>query len=323
MRCKLLYLSLGIFVLTNPLAHAERRDISVLDRSSSGRTLKISAGQKDGLHMQEAVLFQDQGKKLVAGRIIALQNDSAVAYLVETYGGQHNIPKGSQYNILYGVPLGDIPQLPDNIADTLPSNPQNERFFAHDGKELTTPDLDDSTYEPETKLRPNFPEKNLYSTHHISIGVDLFRNYDVSQSTSSKSTMTLYQGYALRYQYNFRSSIWIGRKVPAWFGPELGFGVYNFNKTLTANHHASIKVMPLSANIKYMIELNKFLRIYPYVGYENNLVQATTDSSTSISNLSEGGIFGGAGASMVMSENIDARFDVGSDGILVAAVVKF
>jgi hypothetical protein len=325
MRCKLFSLILS-FCLFAATAQAERRNIIIEDKSTTGRTLKITAGQADGLNLREAVLVRNEVSKLVAGRVIALQPNTSVIYLVETYNGQHVLPKGASYNILYGVPLGDIPDLPDNIADTLPENPQNESFFTADGKELNSPDLDDSEYEQETRLRPNFPDKKLYATHNLSLGAAMYRNADLTQTNNrSSSGKTAYQGYAFRYQYNFKSSLWLERKMPLWIGTELGWGVYSFSQGYPDGHLAKIQVMPISANIKFIFELSKLLRFYPYIGIQNNLVAAISKPFINSNFGDLGGVqpMAGLGLNMIMSESIDARVDAGIDGILLAAVVKF
>ena len=323
MRCKLFSLTLCLLALN---AYAERRDVTIEDKSSTGRTIKVSAGQLDGLHLREAVLVRTGENKLVAARVIHLQPQTSALYIVETYGGPHDLPKGGAFNILYGIPLGDIPDLPDNIADTLPDNPQDETFFTADGKEQNTPDLDDGNYEQEVRLRPNFPDKKLYATHNLSLGVGLFRNADLAVTTlpnGDSRAKTTYQGYALRYQYNFPSSFWLDRKRPLWLGAELGWGTYSFNQTYYTTSTARILVMPLSANLKFIFELSKLFRVYPYLGVVGNVVQATARDRADVDDLRRPQLMAGGGVNMVMSESIDVRADAGLDGFLLAAVVKF
>lgn len=317
------FLIVGFYTLS---AQAIQRDVTIQDKSTSGRTVRINAGQKDGLGLREALLIREENQKLVAARIIAVQPDSSVAFIVEKYS-ETQIPKGGQYNILYGVPLGDIPDLPDNISDTLPPNPQDEKFFTPQGEEIaSTPDLDDDNYEPEVKIRPNFPDKKINTPHHLTMGVGLYRNANLAETTltnGNRSAKSMYQGYAMRYQYNFKSSFWMGSRVPVWIGAELGWGVYNFNQSYPNNSHAAIRVIPLNANVKYIWEINKFLHLYPYVGVQNNIVQASAPATAPVNDLRGTSIIAGGGARMLMSENIDARVDVGIDGALIAAVVKF
>ena len=104
---------------------------------------------------------------------------------------------------------------------------------------------------------------------------------------------------------------------------EFGLGIYNFEHTFDATTTSQIRVTPIGFNVRYLVELSKMFRLYPYVGYQHNIVGATDGNLASLENMRGGRLLGGAGAQLVMSENMDARVEGGSDGVLGAIVVKF
>jgi len=276
--------------------------------------------------------MRSANNQLAAARTIRVGPEESVVYIVENYSGSSNIQTGQNYNILYGVPL-NVPDLPDNLSDIeaaearLPNNPEDERFFTPNGEELPkTPDIDDDSYTPEVTLRPKFPEFTDFSPHNITVGVSLFRNKDLQQLTATppnSNAMRTYQGYSLRYAYTFRSYFWLRKKTPALLSAELGIGTYRFNHTFSSSQMAEINVMPLIFNFRYLIEVNKLFRIYPYLGYQNNIVSANSSTNTSIGNLGGGRLLGGGGAMAIMSKTMDVRLDAGTDGILFGLVTKF
>lgn len=310
---------------------AARKDVSVLDRSSSGRTVKINAGSVDGLHLREALLVRTGEDKLAAARIISLNPNESVAYLVENYANQE-LNAGGEYNIIYGVPL-DIPDVDDQLLDAsqaqsdLPENPQEEKFFTPEGKEVSSaPEIDDERYSPEVSLRPKFPPAPDFSPHNITIGAALFRNRDLAQQEATPANpqvMKSYPGYALRYAYMFRTNFWLRQKTAALISFEGGVGTYSFTHKFASGQAAEINVIPITFNIRYLIELSKMFRVYPYIGYQNNVVPATAANSGSINSLSGGRLLGGLGSILVLSKTMDARLDAGTDNILFGLVTKF
>ena len=188
-----------------------------------------------------------------------------------------------------------------------------------------SPDLDEEEYEPETTLRPKIPEKRLYSTHHLTMGIGLFRNTDIERSNDTVDPDTgatmMYQGFAFRYAYNFRANYWAKKRIPTLIGAELGWGSYKISSKLGGG--SQIMVMPISGTLKYNFSLNSFLRVYPYMGFETNVVHAMSRSTAPIKDLKTNRLIAGGGVGMIFSENIDGRADLGIDGALIGMIVKF
>ena len=112
--------------------------------------------------------------------------------------------------------------------------------------------------------------------------------------------------------------------MPALIGVEAGLGIYNFGHTFANGQGASIRVMPISFNAKYYIELSKMFRLYPYVGFQNRIVSAASSQTNAfLADLRGVRVMAGGGTNIVMSENMDARFEVGIDGYLFGVVAKF
>jgi hypothetical protein len=115
------------------------------------------------------------------------------------------------------------------------------------------------------------------------------------------------------------------------------FGVYTFNHTFPptddgstvgpADRRANIRVFTPGFNLRYLFEVSKLFRIYPYIGYQYNMAGASHPDTFNIGSLLQsiggGRLFGGAGAQLVMSNAIDVRVEGGSDGLLGGLVVKF
>jgi hypothetical protein len=76
-------------------------------------------------------------------------------------------------------------------------------------------------------------------------------------------------------------------------------------------------------NLRYLVGVSKFFRLYPYIGFQYNLVTGKDAASDQLDNIRGGQLLGGAGAQLVVSEAIDARVQGGTDGILGGLVVKF
>lgn len=339
-------------------ALAEVSNTEILERSTSGRTVRVVGGGNLGIRPGEAVLLQDGGKRLASGRVLRTTQDSAIVYVVEEYV-TNDFQPGQSLNLLHGVPLADVPELPAEAyaQDSLPANPGDEqvtpdgrefspkpmeRLFTPDGRSLsdsreeemapyTPPDVDEDRYNPEKPLRPRYPSRKDFTTHNLTLGVGLFRNREIvtgSTTTNNTNTYITRQGYALRYAYNFETHLWNqGRPNPALLSFEIGWGIYNFVHSFSNGASANVRVMPISGSFRYLIRANRSFKIYPYAGYQNNLVSATDSTSNastaSLSRLQGGRLMGGAGAMLVTSETIDARVEAGTDGILMGLVVKF
>lgn len=337
-----LTLSTLVCILSAFPAMAERRTVSVLETSSSGRLVRLNAGQSAGLELNGPVLFSSGDRKVAAGRVIKMDGGSAIVAVLEKYTGE-NPSVDFEYDLLYGEPFPEAENLPDYIADrdNEADNPGNERFFTPDGRELN-PELDDDNYTPEVSLRPKMPEPNNFTPHNITVGMAMFRNHVLptvaAQGTttndgSSRSTpYTTYQGWAVRYAYTFRSHYWLRSDAMALISAELTWGIYNFNHTFPDGTAGPIRVMPIGVEVRYMIEVAKLLKLYPYVGYQTNVVGATAGSkernavntaNADVQVLRGGRLLGGAGAQLMMSQSVDARVEGGSDGILAGLVVKF
>jgi hypothetical protein len=310
-------------------ALAELSPVTVMDASSSGRTVRINLDSSAGLLKGEPVLFTRDGNKIAAGRVLRMENGSSVITILETFAGK--LEKGGEWELLYGQPMDNAANLPDYIADRedATDNPANEKFFTADGKELeASPELDDENYTPEVTLRPKFPDPKLYSPHNITVGFALFRNRALATSSnannSGRSSYTTYNGYTLRYAYTFRTHYWLREKTQSLVSVEATWGSYTFNHTFPNSRAAQIRVMPIGFNLRYLIEMSKLFRMYPYVGYQNNIVTASAiDSANNINIIRGGRLLGGAGAQLVMSDSIDSRIEAGSDGVTFGLVVKF
>jgi hypothetical protein len=333
LRRALLLLGLPL-LLSNP-AHAERRTTMVLEASSSGRLVRISIGASSGLAPNEPVLFSLNDKKMAAGRVIRLSENSAVVAVLEKYGSESPMVE-NDYELLYGEPFPEAANLPDYVVDrdTEQPNPANETFFNKNAEELS-PELDDDSYTPEITLRPKMPEPRSYSPHGVTVGLALFRNAllptpdqpDVNQP--GQGAYTTYQGYVFRYAYSFRTNYWLKTRMPAVLSVEAMLGVYNFEHTFPAtveapeDRTAHVRVFTPGFNVRYMVEVSPLFRLYPYVGYMFNLASAAAGNLNELSRIAGGRILGGAGAQLVVSETIDARVEGGSDGIMGGLVVKF
>jgi hypothetical protein len=236
----------------------------------------------------------------------------------------------SNYDLLYGEPFDEAADLPNYVADRneAPQNPANETFLQADNRKQG-PELDDDDYTPETVLRPKLPEPRTYSTHNITVGLEMFRNRalptvsDPDPEGTVNNTYTTYQGYTVRYAYTFMSSYWLQSKTPALLSVEGSFSVYNFEHTFPDSRTADLRVVPLGFNVRYLIGLNKLFRIYPYVGFQYNIVSASDADPGYLTNIEGSRLLGGLGAQLVMSKDIDARLEAGSDGLMGGLVVKF
>jgi hypothetical protein len=238
--------------------------------------------------------------------------------------------RGGLAELLFGEPFDEAVNLPDYVVDREDENdnPGNERFFEAEAEE-NSPELDDDNYTPEVTLRPKFPEPRLYSTHNLTVGLSLFRNRALATAADPESQdvddndYTTYQGYTIRYAYTFRTHYWLRSRAAALLSLEGMFGVYNFNHTFPDSRVAQVRVIPLGANMRYMVEVSKLFRLYPYVGYQYFVVSAVNGTLDQLEPIKGGRLFGGAGAQLVMSNAIDARLEAGSDGIMGGIVVKF
>ncbi|MGZ3693453.1 MAG: hypothetical protein ACXWQO_04630 [Bdellovibrionota bacterium] len=320
-------------------AHAERRAVSVTETSSSGRLVRLNVGGRAGLEPNSPVLFSAGDRKVAAGRVVRADGHGVIVAVLEKYGTE-TPAVDFEYDLLFGEPFPEADNLPDYIADrdSETSNPGDERFFTADGKELA-PELDDDNYTPETTLRPKMPEPSNYSPHNITIGLGMFRNHvlptvDTGSTTTKGNSgvpFTTYQGWSIRYAYTFRSHYWLRSDAMALISAELTFGIYNFNHTLPNSGTYAVRVTPVGIEFRYMVEVNKLLKLYPYVGYQNNFAGATgalqpgTPATTGadVTPVKGGRLLGGAGAQLLMSQTIDARVEGGSDGFLAGMVVKF
>jgi len=334
---------LALLLLLDPFGtRAERRSVAIMETSSSGKLVRVSLGARQGITLGEPVLFSASTKKIAAGRVIRVDNDNAVVAVMEKYGSESPVPD-ADYEILYGEPFEEAANLPDYVSDREDErdNPTNEKFWTQNGEEVT-PELDDDTYTPEIKLRPKLPSPRTFSPHNITVGLDIFRNRALPASTdksgnlSTSSSQTTYNGYSFRYAYTFRSHYWLKTQTPALISAEFGVGVYSFDHTFPKSIRAStrpdgtvidgtagVRVVPLQAELRYLVEVSKLFRLYPYLGYQYNIVSATDGSLTGLEPLMGGRILGGAGAVLVMSDTIDGRIEGGSDGVLGGIVVKF
>lgn len=321
-----------------PVAHAERRSIVVLDTSSSGKLVRISVGAKQGIVLGGPVLFIAASQKIAAGRAIRVQENNAVVAVLEKYGQESPMPD-ADYELLYGEPFPEAANLPDYVADREDErdNPSNEKFWVKN-EEDTSPELDDDNYSPEIAIRPKFPLPRTYSPHNITVGLNIFRNHalptaadvDPNSGAVANTGYTTYNGYSIRYAYTFRTNYWLKSQTPALISAEFGIGMYTFNHTWPAAIQpdpnidvAEVRVIPLQFELRYLIEVTRLFRLYPYIGYQYNVVSAVNGSLSGLQPLMGSRLLGGAGAVLVMSDNIDARVEGGSDGVLGGLVVKF
>lgn len=328
---------LGVLLALFPTeGRAERRSVLVTESSSSGKLVRITIGARQGLALGEAVLFSTGGARVAAGRAIRVQDDDAVIAVLQKYGSE--TPRiEADYELLYGEPFPEAANLPDYVVDREEErdNPQNERFWER-GEEDTSPELDDDNYSPEVSIRPKFPLPRTFSPHNITVGLNAFRNRALSTSTDDNGQAimptgyTTYNGYSIRYAYTFRSHYWLKAKTPALLSAELGFGLYNFDHTFPAVLRpdpdvdvAQVRVVPIHAGVRYLIEVSKLFRLYPYLGYQYNIVSAVRGSLIGLEPLRGGRLLGGGGAVLVMSDTVDARVEAGTDGVLGGLVVKF
>lgn len=318
-------------------AQAERKPVKILDTSSSGQTIMLTAGSRDGLKLKEALLIRREDKKLVAARVIKLYEEKSAVYIVSRYSRENPV-KGAvtkRYNILYGIPL-DVPELPNgvlpetDVVDELERNPQDEVFFAEDGRERE-PEIDDDNYTPETTVKPVFPPVDYRKTHNLTIGMGIYRNANLSQTLDpnavNNDSTTTYTGYMFRYAYNFRTYFWMGKKIPALISVEPSLGYYQFDfqdNGLTIPQKTLIDVVPLALYLRYNHEFSILFMGYVYVGYQYNIVSATGNyPKDRLADLEGGGIAFGLGGSLVLSKVIDARLEGGNDGVFFGGVVKF
>lgn len=320
-------------------ARAETRTTTVMDASTSGRLVRLSLGLDTGLSAGDPVLFSANERKIAAGRVYRVEDGTIVVAVLQKYS-EENVSVDSQYDLLFGEPFPEADNLPNYVVDRDQEtpNPANETFLTRD-EERMTPELDDDDYTPELNLRPKFPEPRTYSTHNLTWGVALNRNRNLPAVTAANepatdvSKYTTYQGYVARYAYTFRSHYWMKARAPALLSVEAMFGIYSFDHefpevvgeggTSIPARSGNIRVFTPGLNLRYLIELNKLFRVYPYVGYIYNLVTANNATDGQLQSINGGRIIGGGGAQLVISSSIDARVDVGSDGLLLGMVVKF
>lgn len=334
---KLLIFALFVFGLCLPQARAEKKPIQILDLSTSGRTVMITAGSRDGLKLKEAMLIRRENKKLAAARVIKLFAERSAVYVVSRYSREQpeKTADNRKFNILYGVPLAGIPDLPSNLADEieddLERNPQDEVYLTEEGRELE-PEIDDEDYTPEVTVKPEFPPTNFRRTHNITVGLGLFRNANLSETLNvnfpNSDSTTTYSGIFARYGYNFYAFYWLKEKVRALITVEASIGVYNFPftdfTTLADGQKTQIEVIPVGVYVRYNVEFSPLFMAYPYLGFQLNLVSSTNNFPNSrLEDLRGGGIAFGVGASLVISRVIDVRLDAGNDGVFVGSVVKF
>ena len=326
----LLLLSILVSSLCIQEAKAESRAITVLDKSSSGKLVKLDLGGKANLRQGEAVLMHSGPRKVAAGRVVRMNGNSAIIAVLEKYSDQN---PGDSMELLFGEPFDEAENLPDYVADRdLESpNPANERFFTADGEEIKQgPDLDDENYSPEVSLKPKMPDSKIYSPHNITLAVDMFRNRDLvsdvdanGQAIVVSNSYSMYQGYSLRYAYTFRTNYWVRQRVRSLISVEGSVGIYHFTHTFPGNQVIPVQVIPLAFDVRYMIDISKIFFLYPYIGYQNNIVSAQGGSSSALTPLKGGRLLGGLGAELAMSDTIDFRLDAGTDGVLIGLVTKF
>lgn len=316
-------------------AFAERRSALLLEASSSGKLLRVSIGASSGLAPNGPVLITSADRKLVSGRVVRLNESTAVIAVLERYGSEAPQVEKS-YELVYGEPFPEAANLTDYVVDREAErdNPANETFLQKSPEELA-PELDDDRYTPEITLRPKLPEPRTYSPHNVTLGIALFRNAALPTDAEpnldqlGQGTYTWYQGYVLRYAYTFRANYWVGVRMPATVSVEAMMGIYNFDHTfptsdsLSAPFTAHVRVFTPGVNLRYMVEVNSLFRLYPYIGYSYNLASSAAGTLSELNRIRGGRLLGGAGAQLVLSKGMDARFEGGSDGVMGGLVVKF
>ncbi|HEY8278630.1 MAG TPA: hypothetical protein VIH99_03345 [Bdellovibrionota bacterium] len=331
-RCLAILAILALFPMD---ARSERRAAVILETSTTGKLVRMSLGSHQGMNLGDPVLFAAGSKKVAAGRVIRVQDGNSIVVVLEKYGTE-SPAADSNYDVLFGNPVGESPNLPDFVADRENEldNPTNEKFWTKENDEVS-PELDDDNYTPEVAIRPKFPLPRTYSAHNITVGLNMFRNHtlagendDVSEGLPS--TYTTYNGYSIRYAYTFRSHYWLKMQAPALLSAEFGFGMYTFPHTFPASIRpdptqdaTEVRVIPIQVGLRYLVEVSKLFRLYPYVGYQYNVVSAVNGSLQGLEPLMGGRLVGGGGAVLVMSDTIDTRVEGGSDGVMAGLVVKF
>jgi hypothetical protein len=329
-------LLLQVLALFSLEVRAERRAIVVTEASTSGKLVRITIGARQGLTLGEAVLFSTGGARVAAGRAIRVQDNDAIVAVLQKYGAESPQVE-ADYELLYGEPFPEAANLPDFVVDREEErdNPQNEKFWEKEEQDQS-PELDDDNYTPEVSIRPKFPLPRTFSPHNITIGLATFRNKELSTSSDELGAAiipngyTTYNGYVFRYAYTFRSHYWLKAKTPALLSAEFGFGLYNFQHTFPAalrpdpeSSVAQVRVVPIHMGLRYLVEVSKLFRLYPYLGYQYNIVSAVDGSLTGLQPLQGGRLLGGAGGVLVLSNSVDARIEAGTDGVLGGLVVKF
>lgn len=316
-------------------AKAERRAIVVIESSTSGKLVRLSLGSKAGLTLGAPVLFSAGDKKIAAGRVIRVEEGTAVVAVLEKYGSE-TPSVDVDYELLYGEPFPEAANLPNYVADREDEtdNPANEKFLQPLSAE-TGPELDDDSYTPETTIRPKFPLPKTFNAHNITVGLEMFRNRALAGADDvvtqlPQSSYTTYNGYTIRYAYSFRTNYWFKQQTPALISVEVSFGMYNFENTFPASIQpnpndsvAQVRVIPLGLSFRYLVELSRLFRMYPYVGYQYNIVSAVNGSLVGLEPLEGSRLTGGIGGVLVMSDTIDARLEGGTDGFMGGLVVKF
>ena len=309
-------------------AQATRRTGAVIDASTSGKVVRVNVGANSGLGQGDAVLFSEGNRRVAVGRVLRVDGGSVVVGIIEKYVDEAPI-MDFNYDLVFGEPFPDADNLPDYVADreSEVDNPANERFFTADGQEIN-PELDDESYTPETVLRPKYPEPPGFNPHNITLGIGLFRNrqlatVDTATVIARNQPFTTYQGYAVRYAYTFRSNYWFSAAARALISAEATFGTYSFVHTQTNGDQTYIRVLPVGLELRYLVEVSKMLKLYPYLGYQSNVVSATAGTVADLTGIGGGRLLGGAGAQLILSRAMDARLEVGTDGLLAGLVVKF
>ncbi len=325
-----------LFLLFCPSTWAEKRSVLVTESSTSGKLIRVTLGSNAGVIQGEPVLFSDGSAKVAAGRVIRVAPNFSIVAVLEKYVEEGPAPE-SNYEMLFGEPFDEAENLPDYVADREVEldNPANENFMEKRDFE-ESPDLDDDDYTPEIALRPELPVPQTYSRHNLTLGIKFFRDRALPSPTNpnlnanSSTDFSVYQGYAFRYAYSFKTHYWLKMRTPALLSAEFMLGVYNFEHTFPDNRTVQIRVIPVGFNLRYLLEVNKMIRLYPYIGYQQNVVStfeggpsSSAATNNNASAIKGGRIVGGAGAQLVMSESMDGRFEGGSDGVLAGLVVKF
>lgn len=324
-KSSLCLIALALFALP---AEGARRSVSVIDSSTSGRLIRVNIGASAGINPGDPVLFSEGEQKVAAGRVVRVDGGSSIVAVLEKYGSE-SPSRDFNYDLLYGEPFPEADNLPDYVADreNETTNPNNEKFFTPEGEEIN-PELDDENYTPETVLRPKYPEPRSYATHNLTVGLGLFRNRSLptvatADIAPTAQPFTTYQGYSVRYAYSFRSHYWSRADALALLSAEATFGIYSFVHTQTNGQVTQVRVIPVGLELRYMIEVSRMLKLYPYAGYQSNIVSAVNGTISNVGGINGGRLLGGAGAQLVLSQSMDARAEGGSDGFLFGLVVKF